>query len=327
MLRLRSYIKFTQQNTKSGLVRNNIFVFPYVHEVSISESFDKLTKTAEITLPRNLKYADLNIYAGENPMIMRGDKVEIKCGYLPNLDLVFTGYVSRVDGQIPVTIKCEDEMFILKQKICPNFSANTTLKNLLKTIGIDKFIKYESINADLGDVRITNASYAFVLQTLYSEFGLFSYIRDGILQVGLATYARGKESAIIFERQIISNELTYLRADDVSVKVKGVLIKKDNTKITKEYGDMDGSLITRFVYNGTEAELDRVCNEALTAQRFTGYHGSFETFLEPMILQGDRVKIVSYKQPERNGVYLVRAVTRSFGVSGGRQKIELDVKL
>ena len=336
MLRLRHNIEFEQQDLKDGAgtvikKRSKKFVFPIVHEVVIEKSYDVQTQTAKITLPRNLKSDEgLNLYAGNDPMLMRGDKVLIQCGYFPNMVTVFEGYVARVDSGIPVTIKCEDEMFILKQDISPNISlpATATLKQVLEKCKISTTYEVESIDAGLGKFKTKQATKSWVLQSLRNIYGLFSFFIGKKLYVGLASWGRGKDVTFLFEHQIIDSDLNYLRAEDVRIQIKGVLIKSDNTRLEKNYGDqVNGDLRTVFQYGGTEPDLDKTCNRFLQQATYTGYHGSFETFLEPQTEPGDHAVIRSYKYPERDGTYLVKSVKTTFGVKGGRQHIELERKL
>lgn len=336
MLRLRHNIEFTQQDLKDGAgtvikKRSKVFVFPYIHEVSIEKSYDIQTQTAQIVMPRNLNMeSGVNLYAGDEPMLMRGDKVKIQCGYFPNLETVFEGYVARVSSDIPVTIKCEDEMFILKQEISPNITlpSTATLKQVLNKCEISTKYEVESINAGLGKFRTNQATKAWVLQSLRNIYGLFSFFIGKKLYVGLASWGRGKEVTFLFERQMIDHKLQWFRAEDVRIQIKGILIKSDNTRIEKNYGDqVNGDLRTVYQYGGTVEDLDKTCNRFLINAQYTGYHGDFETFLEPQTEPGDHAIIRSYKYPERDGTYLVKSVKTVFGVNGGRQHIELERKL
>lgn len=326
MLRIRQAITITQVPTSTD-ARNAVLYFPFVNEFKIERTFDNQTQTAVITLPRNLKYQDKNLYAGVNPLILRGDKVKIECGYYPTFTEVFSGYVSKVDNNIPVQITCEDEMFLLKQKIVKKLSyTEVSLDTLLKDM-IGSTVKYTNIKAQLGKVRIQSASIAYVLNKLRNEYGLFSFFQNGVLKVGTPYYEAKKVETFLFERVIIEDDLTYLRSEDVKIRINGVLIASDNTRTEKVYGDLDGDLRTIFQYGGTVAELDRLCKQKLSELNYTGYYGSFTTFLEPAMNPSDQAIINSYKMPERNGTYLIKSVDTMCGVNGGRQKIELERRL
>ncbi len=66
---------------------------------------------------------DVHPYAAEktqwqdetsNPL-KRGDEVSVWLGYDDDLQLVFKGYILQKGFKAPLVIKCEDEMFQLKQ--------------------------------------------------------------------------------------------------------------------------------------------------------------------------------------------------------------------
>lgn len=326
MLRIRNAITITQVSTSTQR-RDKVLYFPFVNEIDIRRTFDNQTQTASIKLPRNLKYQNENLYAGINPLVLRGDKVKIECGYYPTLTTVFEGYISKVGNNIPVEIKCEDSMFLLKQTSSPNLSySDVSLDTLLKDM-IGSIVPYTNVKAQLGQVRIQEATIAYVLNKLRNSYGIYSFFQDGVLKVGTPYYEAQKTKTFLFEKVIIDNDLEYLRSEDVRIKIKGILINSDNTRIEKEYGDKDGDLRTVFQYRGTVAELDRVCNQKLSELNYTGYYGGFTTFLEPAMNPGDQAIINSYKMPERNGTYLIKSVNTSCGVGGGRQKIELERRL
>ena len=326
MNRLFNKIKITQL----GDGRNAIYEWFEINNIRIEKSWDKQTQTATILLPRNLKYNDKNIYEGQNPLLRRGDKVEIFGGYYPNLTPLFSGYISKIGNNVPVEILCEDEMFLLKQSIAPNISyESVNLRTLIGKILENTNIAYEALDAQIGAIRTQKASVGLILQKLRTDYGLFSYFKNGKLRVGLAYYqSESNTETILFERQMIdTGNLRYLKKDDVKVKLEGVIIKSDNSREEYNYGDPTGELRTIFQYGGTKAELDLKANLFLEQMNYTGYYGSFLTFIEPKIEPGDFVQLDSYIYPERKGKYVVKSVTSEIGMGGGRQNIELERRI
>lgn len=326
MNRLINKIKITQL----GDGRSAIYEWFEINNIRIEKSWDKQTQTATILLPRNLKYNDKNIYEGQNPLLRRGDKVEIFGGYYPNLTALFSGYISKIGNNVPVEILCEDEMFILKQSIAPNISyESVNLRTLIGKILENTNIPYEALDAQIGSIRTQKASVGLILQKLRTDYGLFSYFKNGKLRVGLAYYqAESNTETILFERQMIdTGNLRYLKKDDVKVKLEGVIIKSDNSREEYNYGDPTGELRTIFQYGGTKAELDLKANLFLEQMNYTGYYGSFLTFIEPKVEPGDFVQLDSYIYPERKGKYVVKSVTSEIGMGGGRQNIELERRI
>lgn len=323
MFRLQSFVKIYQAN-------GDILTVPMLNEAVISRSFDVQTQTAKVILPRNLVYNNQSIYEGDNPLVKRGDKIELYGGYLPNVDLLFSGYISKVNNNVPIELLCEDEMYLLKQTIIKNKTYTSVKLQKLLTDILPSSVKFEALDAQLGKIRINEASCGKILQVLRNDYGLYSYFKDSILYVGLPFQKElAQEQVFLFERQMITDglDLKYLKKDDIKVQIKGVIIGDDNKKTEYVYGDLDGDLRTIFQYGGTKAQLDTKANSFLQQMNYTGYYGSFTTFLVPTVTPGDYAVIDSYKYPERKGTYLIKSVETTFGVNGGRQKIELERKI
>jgi hypothetical protein len=324
MLRLNSKITFTGKDSGDEIV------FDFVNDISIETSYENLTDTAKIIIPRKLNFDGKPIASGVNSIFKRGDSVKIELGYFPDLRTVFNGYISKVNPKTPIEIECEDEMFVLKTKIIPKYSKTTvSLKTLLTDI-IGSTVPFSTLlDVELGSFKISNASVAKVLDTLKSDYGFYSYFVDGVLRVGLASDASDTQTIEYkFEEQIIDDSsLEYQRAEDMRLKVRAVSLKSsDNSKIEVEVGDDDGALKTFHTQNATETALREFANLKLTEWKYEGFSGSFTTFGEPYIRHGDTAQLISTKFPEKNGLYEVVSVKRSFGMNGYRQDIEIGIK-
>lgn len=325
--------------------------FNFCNSIETDESYENLTDTAKIILPYKLSMKGLDIFTGSNPVFKRGDRVSISTGYYPNLVNIFNGYIRHVGTNTPIEIDCEDEMYLLKQytvtypsktssiylgkngrhlKRPKTISENITLQQLMDNIIADD-IDFKVIDdIALGQFRVSNATPAMVLDKLKSEYGLFSYFKNGILQVGFANNAsETNEATLEMEKQVInSEELEYQIEDEIKIKCKAVSIMPDNTKIEIEVGDEDGEQKTLHKYNLNETDLRTVAQKWINEFKYTGFKGDLETLGEPYFKHGDRVKIVSKKLPERNGTYLIKRVKRKLTPSGGvRQIFTLGVKV
>ena len=316
---------------QQGDGRSDTFTFASVSKVSVSRSYDKQTQTASVTLPRNVNYNKKNIYEGANAIMRRGDKIKIIAAYFPNETVIFTGYISKINNNVPVEILCEDEMFLLKQAISPNLSfksvdLNTFIGKMLTNINVPYKV---DLTAQLGQIRLQEVSIGKVLQVLRDQYGLFSFFKNGVLRVGLPFYKEEAMKAVfLFEKMIKEGmSLTYLKKDDVKVQIKGILIK-NNQREEFIYGDPSGDIRTVFQLGGTKADLDAKCNSFLEQANYTGYYGSFKTFLEPLVVPGDYAVVDSWKYPERKGKYLIKSVTTEVSVTdGGKQTIELERRI
>ena len=110
------------------------FIFKGVTEVEIQSSWDTITDVATITFPRKLSFKNKNIGSGTDPLIKKGDLVDIKLGYDDKNTSLFKGYVRSVSADTPIQIECEDEAFTLKKGEITKTYRDVTLKQLLKDV-------------------------------------------------------------------------------------------------------------------------------------------------------------------------------------------------
>lgn len=358
MLRLISEIKI-------GTESAGIITLRRVCNSRTKESWENLTNTFELEFPRAINRDGKNIFVGTDAVIGVGDKISVKMGYYPYLRQVFRGYITEIGSTIPLRIKCEDEMYLLKktnivfphdrQVITSSVTKTGKVKRLKKprtivdSYTLDElldeilpdYIHYEAIdkNMQLSKRAYTNIPVTRILEDLRSTYGLFSFFRDDEesvnltnLHVGFASdFTTGNESEFTFERNIInSDNLKWQNKDQSLYKVVVKLIDEDNNVEEHEEGDSEGSVITLHKFYDTskpKPDIKKIAQEWLSERKFDGYVGSFTTFFEPYVRPGDRVKLISHKLPERNGVYLVKTVEREFGKEGGRQEIFIDKKV
>lgn len=308
--------------------------FKFVNFIEIESTYENLTDTCKITIPRKLTFEGIPLFSGDNPIFKRGDNIEVKIGYVPNLETVFTGYIKSCSSNVPTILECEDAMFKLKQYTV-NYPTggtgtnNTKLKDLLTSIirGFD----FEVIdNIDLGLFKASKATPAQILDKLKSEYGLFSYFRNGKLHVGFANDASvTSEASFKMEETIINSDtLEWQNEDEVKLKCVAISMNTDNTKTEVEFGDADGNQITIHKYNMDAKSLEFAAKEWIKNNKYTGFKGEVETFGEPIMNHGDRIKLTSEKLPERNGTYLIKKVKRSYSVDGGnKQTFTLGIKV
>lgn len=373
-LRLFSEITFTQVPNTTYPSRNKTFVFNFVNDVEIKSTWTNLTQTAKIIIPKKIYFRDSNnqlttwdgqtIIGGVNPLILRGDKVSITLGYryLQAEDTltkneVFTGYVSKVNPRQPLEIECEDNMWVLKNlstpdKFYPNTDVETMISSMLK--GTDFTVKTgakvrQSIQTNLGDFRTYSETVGEVLQRLKDDYSIYSYFRGKELRCsGIVYYPEDQKKFYFkFQENIISDNLEYVRKDDVKIGIKASTTftytsgttasgkpskRKKHITVIVPPENANGDL-RQLYFNPTgttEAEitanLKTLATERLNRIYYEGYKGSFTTFGLPMVQHGNIVNIVDKIIPERNGDYLVKGVTTTFGMNGFRQEIELDIK-
>ncbi len=323
MLRLVSEITIEGDDT---------WLFNAVHEVNIVQDVTSLTDTCEVQLPKKIKWQNV-VKNNFKPPVKRGDKITVKLGYDDELKTIFTGFIRSIDAKVPIVIKCEDGMFLLKQQaVKPKAYKDASLKeiitDLLAGTGID--FKLIDDNLKIGKYRITRKTVSEELQELKEKHMLMSYFRriddKDVLYVGLA-YPLDNREKLYFKhaKNIISEEFEYRVKEDIRVKVEAISFDAKNKKTTIELGDKDGDLIKIRIDGITDAELKKYAQQALDRYKQSGFKGSFETFGVPEVRKCDMVDILSSE--ENQGVYLVKKNEISFGQNGYRQKIELGQPL
>lgn len=296
--------------------------FPFVIECKIKKSRRTLTNTATITLPRKLRVLNGDI----NTIIQRGAKVTVQIGYDGNLATRFTGFVSNVNAQIPLTIDCQDSMWSLKQN-----SFTNTWKKGVKVAEIINYVytgKTQVVDLAIGGMVIVKQSTAQVLEGL-KKFGLQCYFDNDLLVVDFAgvVHTHGKEVIYDFNGNIIENKLDYKLKEDARIKVVAISKLANGQKIQLIAGDNDGEIHTLHYCNMTKDQMQLIVDAEINKLKYNGFKGGFTAFGLPEIEPGDIAVMQDDKYPEHNGSYLTESVEITFGVNGYRHEPELERKL
>lgn len=304
-------------------------VLTQVTEIIVESSWTLLTSTAEIVIPRKVKFFDKN---SVRDTFRRGDYVTIAFGYNGKNNLEFKGYITEVSADIPISIKLQDEMWKLKQ-IPVNFSSpNISLKELLTQIAPGyKIDALEGVQ--IGSVRFPKTTVAAVLEKLQQDpwklNTYFKTVNDTLVLVCGKYYADdSSEPKVNFhlERNCVSSSLNYVRKDDVLILIKGVSTLTNGTKIEVEFGDKDGQTRQLTHYNKTKKELEVLVKLDYEKSKQDRFDGSFTAFGIPSVKHGQKASLTSSLYKDRNGTYFIEGVTKSFNRDGIRQVIKLDQK-
>lgn len=306
--------------------------FNAVADCKIVEDVSTLTDTCEIQLPKKIKWQEA-ISKNGKPPIKRGDKITIRLGYDDDLETRFTGFIRSVDAKVPITIKCEDGMFILKShKVKPRAFKNASLHEIVSYLLEGTNIKFQLMdkNIKVGNWRLTKTHASEELQELKEKMMLSSYFRtinkESVLYIGLAyPLDNRKKVKFIHGKNIIDEDFEYRDKEDIRVRCEAQSFNGKKKKVTYEYGDKDGDLIKIRMDGLTEAELKKYAIQAVERYKQSGFKGSFETFGQPEVSKCDMVEI--HASDGNSGVYLVKKIEIDFGMNGYRQKIELGQPL
>jgi hypothetical protein len=394
MFRVVTRITFVQQPNADFPARNKTLTYNFANSYETSDSWRSLTNTCNITIPKNVYVKDatgklvnlggttVNIggFGVNAPLFLRGDKVTVEAGYrffdaAGNEKLLtstwFTGYIRNVGSKKPIVLECEDNMYKLKQINAPNktYSASTSMESILKEIMAGTGFTVNALTkTTLGEFSIHNETVAEVLGRLQKDYHFYPYFRGNELRVGSQVYIEqdavdsGKK-VFRFQRNIISDDLTYTRTDDMElsavcysinkIELAGTGTTRGGKKRTRHkrlealvtirngrttsYVRPDSSLEADFAPNvngerrtlyfwdvQTTTELIKLGTDELKKYYYQGMKGKFITFGIPFVRSGDNVDIMDDILPERNGRYKVRSVAYTGGVGGLRQEIELD---
>lgn len=215
MLRLISKITIEQVTTTPEFpVRDKTFVFKFVNRVEIESSWQNLTDTCRIVLPKKVIVQDFDgndvdmvgqSIIGSNatvPLMLRGDKIRVELGYMyptptnpevTEMNIYFDGYISRINPRIPIELECEDRMYQLKQIRVPDKAFPASFYNVQDMVQEMLLLQPETrdielitgslvgqkIETNLNDEFITcDDTIASVLDRLRKEAHIYSYFRN-----------------------------------------------------------------------------------------------------------------------------------------------------
>ena len=301
------------------------FRFKGVVDCEVVSSWENLTDTAQLTIPKRIEWDGENVFTGANPIIKKDTPLSIAFGLDGvNVDW-FKGYVTQIHSGVPIVLDCQDEMWLLKKGEVTKSYEKVSLKQLLKDI-LPKSIKYEVVaDYDIGQWRITKATPAQILEKLNKEYFIRFWFRSGVLYCGLAIIPKLQKTHKI--KYIIRHQLEYIRKDDVKLLLKGIIMMPDNKRVEVEVGDKDGETRTYHKYNISESDMKKFLTEELQTLKYDGYRGSFETFIVPNIQHGDIIILPKIYDLEHDGKYIVKKVTKSFKGKEARQTVDLERRI
>lgn len=290
-------------------------------EAKIESSWQSLTDTAEVILPRKVK--DLNRMK-VSEWFREGDPVEIYLGYNGNLELEFCGYISRVPIGIPLVINFEDEMYKLKRTTVSVSLENATLKQLLSAIAPGYTVVCDETKL-LGSVRFSNMASSAILDEL-KKTGIHSWFEGKALHA--VNVSKGDIAPVEILLESTAGESLKQKAIEETLVVIS-LLRKIGKKLKVEYGERGaGKRITRELsgINLSEAEMLAEAKKIYNESKCPGLDGDVTLFGEPRVIHGMRMKLKSVIYPEKDGMYYIDSVTKTFTEQGYRQQCKLGDK-
>ena len=392
MYRVYTAINIQQQGNGRNLSLN----FDFVNTYECEENWTSLTNTGKLILPKNIYAVDaytkqpFPVAGADNNLqwitnlFRRGDIVNISRGYYCydsqtgnerlEQSQVFAGYISGVESKQPIVLDIEDNMWLLKQMPCtPQVWPKTkTVEDLMNSLlAGTNYTVNATTQTTVGDLVIQDESVAQLLARLRKDFHLESYFVGNELRIGSLVYIPKDPQptevfAFIFQENIISDELTFQRKDDVKLsavvesintkltgktnkagqaktkqeRLQVLVYSNPNTNVTGSFSyvvkqknvdfpaNVEGERRHLFIPNETDAAtLAQRGAEELNKYYYTGFKGNFTTFGIPDLKIGDWIKLQDNILPDRTGFYVVKGVKKTGGIGGNRQVVTLDYKL
>ncbi len=286
--------------------------------LNVVSSWEMLTDTAEIVVPRKSNVIDSNRV---NELLKSSDPVIIRMGYDGELFTEFTGYIENVSTGSPLVISCEDEMYKLKRTTVSVSKERCMLKQLLQEIA--KGYEIDCEDTQLGNVRYSNMSVSEILEDLKEKTGLYSFFRGKTLVVGKTTLNTEPVSLVI-EKQASEN-LKEKEVKKVWVKVES--LQQHGKALTYETGDKGGTMLSIKQPNLTKVEIKEVADRMYKQSQQKGLDGDITLFGVPRLMHGMSVALWSNMYSERNGNFYVDGTEKSITSDGGyRQVLKLGKK-
>ncbi|CAA0144728.1 conserved hypothetical protein [Tenacibaculum maritimum] len=302
-------MNYPYYNISFKITINDAIQFSVVQSIEIENTTENFSDTATISLPREFKNARegrSNLSLAQRNLleiIKPGDAIKIEAGYDDNLVKEFEGYIDEIGADIPLVIKCEDEMYKLKKKpkINKTFSS-VNLETLIKFIAPEYTVK--ALNMPLGKFMIENATPYKVIEELKQQYGVRCYFKDEILVAGLAIDFEPQTShEFVFGRNIRnSSTLKYVTKEQRKRFYKGISLQKGTSKkIVYEYGDETGDHRTLHLpLNLSLKEVKEWVHKIHDDNVFEGYQGNIDSWATPLTRAGDSAKIIDPNYPDKH---------------------------
>lgn len=314
--------------------------FNFVTDIEIRSGFKDLTDTAIIKFPKKVKAEGKDL----REILKKGNAVKIDLGYdgkvaydtYGETQTEFEGVISEIKPGIPFEIRCEDDMWFLKQITVTQSFSNVTLKQLLTFLMAKASEHYKrqflfdcKTDTDLGKVRILKSTIAQVLAELKTKYGIYSFFAEGKLHSGLPylstfEYRNATNHVLHFQKNILSSNLSYQSSEDRKIKVKATSILPNGDKVEVDgIGDASGEERTLTFFNiKSKQALRDIAESEMKKFKSDAYQGSVTTSGAPYIRHGHSVTLEDDFYPERQGgTYKVEQTIVRFGQSAFRREI------
>ena len=310
-------------------IRIGGFRLKMVEKVSIKRSVELLSDTATITLPGTVFNKAINI----EDKIKVGDDVEIKLGYNDNLKEEFKGYLKAIktDGG-SLTLELEDDIYLFRKSVKDEEMKNASVKSILENIcsQVGGFSVSCDYDFSYDKFVINNATGYDVLKKIQDEASPNIYLKDKVLHVHPQYAEIFGEARYDFSRNIERDgtDLKYKSEDERKLLVVVEGTDETGATVSVEKGTTGGDKMTlKLPGVSSRSSLEQKAQSVLEQKVYTGYEGSFQSWLIPYVDAGYKVAITDPDYEIKDGTYYVISVETTFSKDGGIRKITLGKRL
>ena len=300
-----------------------------VEKVSIKRSVELLSDTATITLPGTVFNKAINIEG----KIKVGDAVEIELGYNDDLKPEFKGYLKAIktDGG-SLTLELEDDIYLFRKSVKDEEMKDASVKNILANIcsQVGGFSVSCDYDFTYDKFVINNATGYDVLKKIQDEASPNIYLKDKVLHVHPQYAEIFGEARFDFSRNIERDgtDLKYKSEDERKLLVVVEGTDETGATVSVEKGTTGGDKMTlKLPGVSSKSSLEQKAQSVLEQKVYTGYEGSFQSWLVPYVDAGYKVTITDPDYEIKNGTYYVISVETTFSKDGGVRKITLGKRL
>ena len=310
-------------------IRIGGFRLKMVEKVSIKRSVELLSDTATITLPGTVFNKAINI----EDKIKVGNDVEIQLGYNDDLKPEFKGYLKAIktDGG-SLTLELEDDIYLFRKSVKDEEMKNASVKSILENIcsQVGGFSVSCDYDFSYDKFVINNATGYDVLKKIQDEASPNIYLKDKVLHVHPQYAEIFGEARYDFSRNIERDgtDLKYKSEDERKLLVVVEGTDETGATVSVEKGTTGGDKMTlKLPGVSSRSSLEQKAQSVLEQKVYTGYEGSFQSWLVPYVDAGYKVAITDPDYEIKNGTYYVISVETTFSKDGGVRKITLGKKI
>lgn len=315
--------------------------FNVCNSIRIERSVQVPTDTAKIELPREFRNAvdvfgkPINL-SGRSILnfIKRDDPVTILFGYDDDLQVEYSGYVTKIGASTPLLIECEDEMSRLKKLPRVTKSVKSgKLIDVLKAILPNKYTISCNQDYKIGTWLIDNATPYEVLEQLREKVGIRAYFKPpDTLKVGMIVdFEPQKTHVYNFSENVRRDtDLKFEVKEDRPLEVVAKSKQTNGQEITYKTGIPGGETVNLKLPQLSQAELKTWADRAHASRSFTGFQGTLNGWCYPRTNPGEAARIHRpfYADGHQDGKYFIEAVNIDVTASEGiKRSNKLSYKL